>query len=110
MFCDFFPILITVNLPVWRRAVNCLCGVQTQKAEVQNVPKAIIDPQEEAILASEFIKEDPKWYKYVFGSILCISHLCNLIILYILVIISRFVNTNAIIVMSVSAFMWAWYA
>nr|CAH0112056.1 unnamed protein product [Daphnia galeata] len=75
---------LTVNLPVWRRAVNCLCGVQTQKAEVQNVPKAIIDPQEEAILASEFIKEDPKWYK--------------------------FVNTNAIIVMSVSAFMWAWYA
>jgi hypothetical protein len=28
-----------------------------------STPKAVIDPQEEAILASEFIKEDPKWYK-----------------------------------------------
>ncbi|XP_046654280.1 sodium/glucose cotransporter 4-like isoform X2 [Daphnia pulicaria] len=74
-----------VPLPAWRRAVNCLCGVETQKADqMPSTPKAVIDPQEEAILASEFIKEDPKWYK--------------------------FVNTNAIIVMSVSAFMWAWYA
>ena len=56
--------LITEHLPAWRRAVNCLCGVETQKADqAPSAPKVVIDPQEEAILASEFIKEDPKWYK-----------------------------------------------
>ncbi|XP_045030640.1 sodium/glucose cotransporter 1 isoform X1 [Daphnia magna] len=76
----------SVDLPVWRKAINCLCGVETQKAsqDTVTVATAVIDPKQEALMASEFIKEDPKWL--------------------------RFVNTNAILVMSVSAFMWAWYA
>ncbi|XP_059351175.1 sodium/glucose cotransporter 4-like isoform X2 [Daphnia carinata] len=75
-----------VELPVWRKAINCLCGVETQKVtqDTTAVVTAVIDPKQEALMASEFIKEDPKWF--------------------------RFVNTNAILVMSVSAFMWAWYA
>lgn len=55
--------LSTVNLPPWRRAVNCLCGVETQKASQVPVAKPLVDPQEEAIMASNFIKEDPTWSK-----------------------------------------------
>ncbi|XP_045030643.1 sodium/glucose cotransporter 1 isoform X3 [Daphnia magna] len=80
------PVVGNSDLPVWRKAINCLCGVETQKAsqDTVTVATAVIDPKQEALMASEFIKEDPKWL--------------------------RFVNTNAILVMSVSAFMWAWYA
>lgn len=73
------------KLPTWRRAVNCLCGLETQKANQVNenvAPKQ--SPKEEAIQAAEFVLEDSKWY--------------------------WFVNTSSIIVMSIAAFMWAWYA
>ena len=52
-----------VELPAWRRAVNCLCGLQTQQAQESNVDSQIIKltPQEEAIQAAESIIEDPFW-------------------------------------------------
>lgn len=50
-----------VDLPTWRRAVNCLCGVETQKASQAPAVQPTVDPQLEAIIASDFIKEDPKW-------------------------------------------------
>ena len=56
---------LEVDLPGWRKAVNCLCGLETQKA-TQNTDAAsrpIIDPKIEALEASEFIKEDPVWSK-----------------------------------------------
>jgi len=75
-----------VELPAWRRAVNCLCGLQTQQAQESNVDSQIIKltPQEEAIQAAESIIEDPFW--------------------------SRVVNANAVLLMSTAAFIWAWYA
>ncbi len=78
-----------VNLPGWRRAVNCLCGVETQKANQNtNTSRPVIDPQQEAIKASEFIKEDPTWSKYVLSLICVIANVyfltANHLIIYIL--------------------------
>ena len=55
-----------IELPTWRRAVNCLCGLETQKANQVNenvAPKQSL--KEEAIQAAEFVLEDSKWYWYV---------------------------------------------
>jgi len=73
------------RLPAWRRAVNCLCGLETQKAnQVNDNAPPKLSPKEEAIQAAEFVLEDSKWYWVV--------------------------NASSILVMSISAFMWAWYA
>lgn len=52
-----------VRLSVCRRAINCLCGLQTQQTHSSDVdnqtPK--LTPQEEANQAAESIIEDPYW-------------------------------------------------
>jgi len=75
-----------VRLSVCRRAINCLCGLQTQQTHSSDVdnqtPK--LTPQEEANQAAESIIEDPYW--------------------------RRVVNANAILAISTAAFILAWYA
>lgn len=46
-----------------------MCGVETQKVGQSETAASsvVIDPQQEAIMASEFIKEDPKWGRYYFS-------------------------------------------
>ena len=51
------------TLPGWRRAINCLCGLETQNVNQQVAAPPRKSPQEEATEAAEFIQEDPFWYR-----------------------------------------------
>jgi len=52
-------------LPDWRKALNFVCGLQTQKIK-ESVPSApLISPEEDAKNAAEFIEEGPYWKKSV---------------------------------------------
>ncbi|XP_065570557.1 sodium/glucose cotransporter 1-like isoform X2 [Artemia franciscana] len=77
--------LVEKKLPTWRRALNFVCGVETQKVTtvIEN-DRVKLSPQEEAKEAADFLKEDHFW--------------------------GRFVNINAIIIMGCASFLWGFYA
>ena len=53
----------THHLPLWRKAINFLCGISDQKGPSQNpedyLPK--ISKEEEAKNAAESLEEQPSW-------------------------------------------------
>lgn len=59
----YLPFFVDAHLPGWRRLLNCVCGVQTQKANQQQVAAVQLSPEDEALEASEFVNEDSFWRK-----------------------------------------------
>lgn len=76
----------TTELPGWRRALNCLCGVDTSNISgtQQEDPDALMTPEEKAERAAEFLNEKKPWTDVVDGS--------------------------AILVMCLAGFLWGFYA
>ncbi|KAK4293913.1 hypothetical protein Pmani_033422 [Petrolisthes manimaculis] len=73
------------HLPGWRRALNCVCGVDTTKVnEEVGEEEDQETPEEKAKRAAEFLKEKKPWTDLVDGS--------------------------AILVMCLAGFMWGFYA
>ena len=57
-------IAVEVELPKWRKAVNFMCGLQTQQIEEQTASSEIkLSPEEEAELEAGSIQDDPFWSK-----------------------------------------------
>lgn len=74
------------ELPVWRKALNCVCGVETQKVSQaqEEDPEDHLTPEEKASRAAAFLQEKRPWTNVVDGA--------------------------SILVMCIAAFMWGYYA
>ncbi|XP_037779262.1 uncharacterized protein LOC119575708 [Penaeus monodon] len=74
------------DLPLWRRALNCVCGVETQKVSQaqEEDPEEHLTPEQKATRAAEFLEEKKPWTNVVDGA--------------------------SILVMCIAAFMWGYYA
>ncbi|XP_047494953.1 sodium/glucose cotransporter 5-like isoform X3 [Penaeus chinensis] len=74
------------DLPLWRRALNCVCGVETQKVSQaqEEDPEDHLTPEQKATRAAEFLQEKRPWTNVVDGA--------------------------SILVMCIAAFMWGYYA
>lgn len=74
------------ELPVWRKALNCVCGVETQKVSQaqEEDPEDHLTPEEKASRAAAFLQEKRPWTNVVDGA--------------------------SILVMCIAAFLWGYYA
>ncbi|ROT86016.1 hypothetical protein C7M84_022026 [Penaeus vannamei] len=74
------------ELPVWRKALNCVCGVETQKVSQaqEEDPEDHLTPEEKATRAAAFLQEKRPWTNVVDGA--------------------------SILVMCIAAFLWGYYA
>ncbi|XP_071519141.1 sodium/glucose cotransporter 4-like [Panulirus ornatus] len=56
------------DLPIWRRCLNCVCGVDTQNVGVQHMdPETEETPEDKARRAAEFLDEKKPWTDIVDG-------------------------------------------
>lgn len=72
------------ELPAWRRALYCFCGITESLRNSQKEEAPTLTAEEEAEQAAEFLKENPFW--------------------------KNVVNANAVLLLIVGAFVWIFYA
>lgn len=72
------------DLPLWRRAFYCVCGLSKDLRDNQEQEAPKLSPVEEAQQAVGFLKENPFW--------------------------SSVTNFNAVLLLVVGAFVWGFYA